>query len=174
MVLKFRRGARQITSPSRRTRSGAAVQSGKLLNGIYSTKQFKTHVITTDTTKTAKQIIKTYELRPEIEEDYRQIKDFWKIQDFKSTKQNFIVFHIVMVLIGYLFFQLYKSMEEGSAYLGKSLPVALKKYVGEGPKSVIIYSGQYFGVFGFLEFIQLYASCGTKGNKRLDLILAKV
>lgn len=48
--------------------------------------------VTTDLKKTAKQIIQTYELRPEIEEDYRQIKDFWQIEDFKSTKYNFIAF----------------------------------------------------------------------------------
>lgn len=142
---------------------------------VYDTKTDEYHVfVTTDTTKTARQIIMTYELRPEIEEDYRQIKDFWKIEDFKSTKQNFIVFYIVMVLIGYLFFQLYKGMEEGEKYAGKSLPVAIKKYVEEGSKSVIIYSGQYFGIFGFLEFIQLYSSCGTEVKQCLDPILAKV
>ncbi|ADL42645.1 transposase IS4 family protein [Caldicellulosiruptor obsidiansis OB47] len=131
-------------------------------------------IVTTDLGKTAKQIIKTYELRPEIEEDYRQIKDFWKIEDFKSTKYNFIAFHIVMVLIGYLFFQLYRDMEEGKRCEGKSLPVAAKKYVEEGPKSVIVYAGQYFGIFGFLEFIQLYASCNAEVKQRLDSILGKV
>jgi hypothetical protein len=130
--------------------------------------------VTTDIEKTAKQIIMTYELRPEIEEDYRQIKDFWQIEDFKSTKHNFIASHVIMVLIGYLFFQLYKSMEEGRKYAGKALPVAIKKYVENGQKSVIIYSGQYFAIFGFLEFIQLYASCGTEVKQCLDPILAKV
>lgn len=67
--------------------------------------------MTTDTERTANQIINTYELRPEIEEDFRQLKDFWKLEDFKSTKYNFIVFHIVMTLIGYMYFQLYKNME---------------------------------------------------------------
>jgi len=131
-------------------------------------------IVTTDLGKTAKQIIKTYELRSEIEEDYRQIKDFWKIEDFKSTKYNFIAFHIVMVLIGYLFFQLYRDMEEGKRCEGKSLPVAAKKYVEEGPKSVIVYAGQYFGIFGFLEFIQLYASCNAEVKQRLDSILGRV
>lgn len=65
-------------------------------------------------------------------------------------------------------------MEEGEKYAGKSLPVAIKKYVEEGSKSVIIYSGQYFGIFGFLEFIQLYSSCGTEVKQCLDPILAKV
>lgn len=84
--------------------------------------------MTTDTEKTAKQIIETYELRPEIEEDFRQMKDFWKLEDFKSTKYNYITYHIVMTLIGYLYFQIYMSLEEGQAYVGKSLPVVLKNY----------------------------------------------
>jgi len=130
--------------------------------------------VTTDLNKSARQIIKTYELRPEIEEDYRQLKDFWQIEDFKSTKHNFITFHIVTVLIGYIFFQLYKTTNEGRKYNGKSLPIAMKKYTGKGPKSVIIYSGQYFAVFGFLEFIQLYSSCDTEVKKCLDPILRKV
>lgn len=109
--------------------------------------------LTTDTSKTVKQIISTYELRPEIEEDYRQIKDFWKLEDFKSTKYNFITFHIVMTLIGYMYFQLFKNLEEGNKYSGKSLPVVLKNYKEDRQKSVIIYSGQYFGVFSFIEFI---------------------
>jgi hypothetical protein len=142
---------------------------------VYDRKDEEYYVfVTTDLKKSAKQIISTYELRPEIEEDYRQIKDFWQIEDFKSTKHNFITFHIVTVLIGYLFFQLYKTMDEGRKYDGKSLPIAIKKYVGEGPKSVIIYSGQYFAIFGFLEFIQLYSSCGTEVRKCLDPILGKV
>lgn len=55
--------------------------------------------MTTDTSKTARQIINTYELRPEIEEDFRQMKDFWKLEDFKSTKYNYIAYHIVMTYI---------------------------------------------------------------------------
>ncbi len=79
--------------------------------------------VTTDTSKTAKQILQTYELRPEIEEDYRQLKDFWRLDDFKSTKLNVIAFHIVCTLLGYLMFQLYLSTDEGSGWAKKSLPV---------------------------------------------------
>lgn len=101
--------------------------------------------MTTDTERTARQIINTYELRPEIEEDFRQMKDFWKLTDFKSTQYNYITYHIVMTLTGYLYFQLYKNMEEGRAFIGKSLPVVIKNYKETRPKSVVIYSGQYFG-----------------------------
>ena len=130
--------------------------------------------MTTDTERTARQIINTYELRPEIEEDFRQMKDFWKLTDFKSTQYNYITYHIVMTLIGYLYFQLYKNMEEGRAFIGKSLPVVMKNYKVTRPKSVVIYSGQYFGIFPFLEFLQLYAECTLEVRQLLDPILAKV
>ena len=118
--------------------------------------------MTTDTTKTARQIVQTYELRPEIEEDFRQMKDFWKLSGFKSTKYNYITFHIVMTLTGYLFFQIYKNLVEGEAYTGKSLPVAAKNYKEIKPKEVVVYVGQYFGIFPFLEFLKIYAECALE------------
>ena len=130
--------------------------------------------MTTDTGKTARQIINTYELRPEIEEDFRQMKDFWKLEDFKSTKYNYITYHIVMTMVGYLYFQVYKNLDEGKKYSGKSLPVVVKNYKETRPKSVIIYVGQYFGIFPFLEFLQLYTECTLEVRRLLDPILAKV
>jgi len=97
--------------------------------------------MTTDTNRTARQIINTYELRPEIEEDFRQMKEFWKLEDFKNTKYNYITYHIVMTLVGYLYFQIYKNMEERKAYVGKSLPVVVKNYKETRTKVVIIYVG---------------------------------
>ena len=130
--------------------------------------------ITTDTTKTARQIVQVYELRPEIEEDFRQMKDFWKLSDFKSTQYNYITFHIIMTLTGYLFFQIYKNLEEGQSYTGKSLPVAAKNYKETKPKEVVVYVGQYFGIFPFLEFLKIYAECTLEVRQLLDPILAKV
>ena len=129
--------------------------------------------VTTDTEKSAKQIIQTYELRPEIEEDYRQLKDFWGIEDFKSTKINVIAFHIVCTLLGYLSFQLYVGTEEGNRWLGKSLPVIMKKYIPPNkPKTVIIYSGHYFAIFSLVEFLRLYASLEANAQETLDSVLS--
>ena len=132
------------------------------------------HILVCTTGRTARQIINTYELRPEIEEDFRQMKDFWKLEDFKSTKYNYITYHIIMTLVGYLYFQIYKNLDEGKKYSGKSLPVVVKNYKEARPKSVIIYVGQYFGIFPFLEFLQLYAECTLEVRRLLDPILAKV
>ncbi len=142
---------------------------------VHDTKTDKFFVfMTTDTSKTARQIINTYELRPEIEEDFRQMKDFWKLEDFKSTKYNYITYHIIMTLVGYLYFQIYKNLEEGKAYTGKSLPVVVKNYKETRPKAVVVYVGQYFGIFPLLEFLQLYAECTSEVRQLLDPIIAKV
>nr|OZC19698.1 transposase DDE domain protein [Sporomusa acidovorans DSM 3132] len=130
--------------------------------------------LTTDLYKTARQILQVYEIRPEIEEDFRQLKDFWKLEDFKSTQYNYITFHMVMTLLGYLYFQVYKNIDEGRKYRGKSLPVVLKNYKSKKAPAVIIYVGQYFGIFPFLEFIQLYAECSPEIRRRLDPILGQV
>lgn len=113
--------------------------------------------ITTDTTASAKDIIRTYELRPEIEEDYRQLKDFWKIEDFKSTKINVILFHVVCVLFGYLFFQLYTLLPEGEKLLHKSLPIILKTYLPEVMPYAVLYVGYEFGILTLFELMELYA-----------------
>lgn len=127
-------------------------------------------IVTTDTNKTAVQIIKTYMLRPEIEEDYRQLKDFWQLEDFKSTKYVFIAFHIICALFGYLFFQLYTLMPDGEKYAGKCLPVIMKKYSGRLSGNFIIYVGNEFGIFSMIEVLKLYSS----SPQHIQEILEKV
>lgn len=130
--------------------------------------------VTTDTKKSAVEIIKIYNLRPEIEEDYRQLKDFWRIEDFKSTRLNVISFHIVSVLLGYLFFQLYTMLPEGTSYQGKSLPIVLKNYTTKIQGYIVLYVKNQFGVFTLLEIIQLYAESAESVKERLDCILKKL
>ena len=123
--------------------------------------------VTTNTNATAKEIISTYELRPEIEEDFRQLKDFWKIEDFKSTKYNLIAFHIICVLLGYLFYQLYINSDNGSQYLGKSLPVILKNYSEHYWNYLVLYGGEYFCCMSMIEFFQFRDSCSEEVKKYL-------
>ncbi|MHC6202376.1 hypothetical protein ACYULU_04185, partial [Breznakiellaceae bacterium SP9] len=145
---------------------------------VHDRKDNKYYVfVTTDTTRTARQIILTYEIRPEIEEDYRQLKDFWCLEGFKSTKLSLITFHIVCTLLGYLMFQIYVGTEEGAKYAGKSLPVILKNWKNKTPKgsrakSVVIYADEYFGIFPFVEFLHLYASLEHTIRAGIDPILA--
>ena len=49
-------------------------------------------ILTTHPTRSAEEIIKLYELRPEIEEDFRQLKDFWGLTEYRSTQYHIISF----------------------------------------------------------------------------------
>ncbi len=127
--------------------------------------------VTTDTNASAKDIICTYELRPEIEEDYRQLKDFWKIEDFKSTKLNVILFHVVCVLFGYLFFQIYTLLPDGEKFLHKSLPVILKTYIPEAMPYAVLYAGYEFGILTLFELMELYAQSSIDVRKQFEAVL---
>ena len=53
-------------------------------------------LVTTDQELTAKWIVKHYEQRPEIEQDYEQMKSGgWKLQRLSSTRYSQIVFYLV-------------------------------------------------------------------------------
>ena len=125
-------------------------------------------IISNDRKMSASQIIRAYEQRPEIEEDYRQLKDFWKLEDFKSTKYIMILFHIVMTLIGYLYYQIYKDMEEGEEYIGKSLPVILKNYKQKSKNQrFIIYVDKYYGIFNFSDIFEIYGNAKQKIKEKI-------
>lgn len=125
---------------------------------LEDTQEYKVFT-TTDMSKTGKEIIAIYELRTEIEEDFRQLKDFWKLEDFKSTKLNVISFHIVCVLFGYMFYQLYLNTEDGQRYVGKCLPVILKSYKRQFLDYLVLYSGEYFCCMTMREFFVYRDEC---------------
>lgn len=121
--------------------------------------------ITTDMSKSANDIILMYQMRPEIEEDFRQLKDFWKLEDFKSTKLHMISFHLVCVLFGYLFYQLYLSTDDGQKYIGKCLPVILKNYKEEFLNYLVLFSGEYFCTMSMREFLEFRDECSSEIRK---------
>lgn len=130
--------------------------------------------VTTDLKASAKDILTTYELRPEIEEDYRQLKDFWKIEDFKSMKINVILFHVVCVLFGYLFFQLYTLLPEGEEFLHKSLPIILKTYMPVIHPYVVLYAEDEFAVITLFELLDVYANSSENVQGLFKTILNNI
>ncbi len=78
-----------------------------------------------------------------------------------------------MALAGYLYFQICKNLDEWQTYPGQSLPVVVKNYKENRFKSFIIYVWQYFGIFPFLEFLQLNAECALGVQRHIDASLAK-
>jgi len=129
--------------------------------------------VTTDLAMSAEMIVKTYELRTEIEEDFRQIKDFWKIEDFCSTKFRTITFHIICTLLGYLFWQIYKTLPEGKECVGKCLPVLSKSYISKENKYYICYVEDKFGIFMLTDYCDFFASCSEEVRAKLKWVMNK-
>lgn len=115
-------------------------------------------IVTNDTSLSCSEIIRLYEQRPEIEEDFRQLKDFWGLNSYNSTKYHVISFIIMISLMGYNFYQLYKESEEGKKYIGKSLIVEERHglYIVKGVRTAIV-TEHYFAIFEQDELLDLYA-----------------
>ena len=85
-----------------------------------------------------------------------------------------IAFHIVSVLFGYLFFQIYTMMPEGEQYQGKSLPVVLKNYVVKAQGFIVLYVGGEFAIATLLEVMKLYAESEGAVKDKLEIVFGKI
>ena len=72
---------------------------------------------------------------------------------------HIISFVILISLLGYNFYQIYKESEDGKNYIGKSLIVEEKHglYIVKGVRTAIV-TQHYFGIFEQNELLDLYAS----------------
>ena len=115
-------------------------------------------IITNDTTLSCNEIIRLYEMRPEIEEEFRQLKDFWGLNVYRSTKYNIISFVIMISLMGYNFYKVFIEDEEGKQYIGKSLIIEEKHglYIVKNVRVAVV-TQHYFAIFSEDELLDLYA-----------------
>ncbi len=124
-------------------------------------------ILTNDINLSAEEIIRLYEIRPEIEEDFRQLKDFWGLNTYYSTKYTVISFVIMVSLLGYNLYQMYKECEEGKAYIGKNFIIEERHglYIVKGVRTALIID-DYFATFTQDELLDLYVLL-SKENREL-------
>lgn len=154
----------------------AAIKADDDTDEVYEDEKYIYLVITcTNTSLSAPQIIRYYEMRPEIEEDFRQLKDIWKICSFTSTKYIFVMCQICMTFLAYNLFNMFKTSDEGQKYLYKSM----KKISNEeqrdrvpfGEANYLIISGNYYGIFTGTELLDLYAECPREIREKIKPLL---
>lgn len=115
-------------------------------------------------------------MRPEIEEDFRQLKDIWIICTFTSTKYIFVMCQICMTFLAYNLFNMFKMSEEGIKYLNKSM----KKIANEEQRdkvpfneaNYLIIAGSYYGLFSGIELLDLYAECSKEIREKIKPLLS--
>jgi len=94
-----------------------------------------------------KKILKTYDLRSEIEEDHRQWKDgLWEMTEFTSRDIVQILYHVICVLLSYNLQQVYTNTETGQRFSEKTLRYLRRKQIRNHEASMIMYSGDAYAV----------------------------
>ena len=102
---------------------------------------------------TGSQIIRTYQLRPEIEEDHRQWKDGpWDMAEFTSTSLVQIVYHVICVLLAYNLDEVYSNTRAGQQFARKTLRQLTREQARSHKVAVLVFVENYYAVFDIRYF----------------------
>ena len=83
--------------------------------------------MTVDLELNASWIVRHYERRPEIEQDYEQMKSGgWQLQKLSSTRYSEIVFYVLTVVLGYSLYHLFANTQAGVRFADKTREYRLR------------------------------------------------
>jgi len=116
--------------------------------------------------KSAKEAFEHYGMRTRIEEDHRQFKCFWNLNAFTSPHEALVESQVLFTLLTYSPVQLHLVKTHLAALTNKTIET-LKQEEQAGTNAVILYHGQYFGVFDLNEYSYIIADLTPAANQRL-------
>ena len=125
-------------------------------------------LVTTDLSLNAKWIVKHYQQRPEVEQDYEQLKSGgWLLAKLSSTRYSQIVFYLLTVVLSYSLYQLFANTAAGSHFAGKTRQAIAFEQLKTRRTNVIVYAGGYFEIFETLGFVYLVLNLSPGVQTRL-------
>jgi hypothetical protein len=130
-------------------------------------------LVTTDQQLNGPWIVRHYEERPEIEQDYEQRKSGgWQLKKLSSTRYSEIVFYIATVVLSYSLYHLFSNTQAGARFADKTRQALAFEQLRSRRTHVIAYAGGYFEIFETLSFahfiLQLPASAQDRLRHWLD------
>ena len=129
---------------------------------------------TTDLSLRAEWIVRHYEERPEIEQDYQQLKSGgWQLQKLSTTRYSEIVWYILSVVTSYSLYQLFANTQAGSRFANKTRQAIALEQLRTNRTHVIVYAGGYFEIFETLSFVHLVLSLSQAVQERLRVWLGE-
>ncbi len=103
---------------------------------------------TTDLSLSAKQGIKTYPVRPEIQEDYRPLKGSrWRVDCFHATPLVQIIWHVILTLLAYNPFEVYANTDPGRRFAQQTKAKLEREQGRNPPTSLLVCTHEAFGVY---------------------------
>ncbi|SRR6266568_2413902 len=125
-------------------------------------------LVTTDQKFTAKWIVKHYEERPEVEQDYEQMKSGgWKLQQLSTTRYSEIVFYFISVLLSYSLYHIFTNTRAGTRFANKTRQAIALEQLCTQRTYVIVYARGYFEIFETLTFVHLVLGLSLPVQARL-------
>jgi len=113
-------------------------------------------LVTTDLKLSASWIVRHYEERPEIEQDYQQMKSGgWQLQKLSSTRYSEIVFYVLTVVLSYSLYHLFANTQAGARFADKTRQALAFEQLRTQRTHIIVYAGGYFEIFETLHFVQM-------------------
>ena len=117
---------------------------------------------------TGSEMIRIYELRPEIEEDHRQWKHgMWDIDKFTSTRLVQVIYHVICVLLSYNLCEIYSNTGSGQKFADKTLRQLRRQQARNHDVSMVVYAGAYFAVFNAKYLVGLLLGMPREVQDRL-------
>jgi hypothetical protein len=133
-------------------------------------KQAVDHIVlvTTDHRLQGAWIVRHYEERPEIEQDYEQMKSGgWQLKKLSSTRYSEIVFYIATVVLSYSLYHLFANTQASARFADKTRQALAFEQLRSRRTHVIAYAGGYFDIFETLSFAHFLLQLPVAAQERL-------
>jgi hypothetical protein len=131
-------------------------------------------LVTTDLNLSAPWLVRHYEERPEIEQDYEQMKSGgWQLQKFSSTRYSEIVFYVLTVVLSYSLYHLFANTRAGARFADKTRQAIAFEQLRTQRTHIIVYAGGYFEIFETLRFVQMVLQLTPPVQEHLRTWLAE-
>jgi hypothetical protein len=125
-------------------------------------------LVTTDLELNAPWIVRHYEERPEIEQDYEQMKSGgWQLKKLSSTRYSEIVFYITTVVVSYSLYQLFANTQAGARFADKTRQALAFEQLRSRRTHIIAYAGGRFEIFEPLSFMHFVLQLPASVQERL-------
>ena len=128
----------------------------------------------TDLSLDARQMILLYQTRPEIEEDYRQLKSTaWKVDCFCTTRLVQIIWHVVLTLLAYNLFQVYANTQRGRQFAEKTKQKLERERKRNPPTYLLVCTHDAFAVFETKSLLYVLLDLPDDVRQKIRKLLPK-
>src|SRR5262245_44347423 len=130
-------------------------------------------LVTTDLKLKAPWMVRHYEERPEIEQDYEQMKSGgWQLQKLSSTRYSEIVVYVLTVVLSYGLYHVFVKAREGARFADMKRQSIAFEELRTRRTNNLVHVGRYFEFFEALSFVQMVLHLSPPLQEQLRTWLA--